>query len=40
MFNCALLGKWLWHYVNERGMVESCGDFKFGSLCGWCSNEP
>jgi hypothetical protein len=20
----AILGKWLWHYVHERGMVASC----------------
>jgi hypothetical protein len=24
-FNCALLGKSLWRYVHERGVVESCG---------------
>lgn len=42
MFNCALLGKWLWCYVHEReAWWRVVVDSKFGSLWGgWCSNEP
>jgi hypothetical protein len=41
-FNRALLGKWLWRYVNEReARWRVVVDAKFGSMGGgWCSRAP
>jgi hypothetical protein len=42
MFNCALLGKWLWRYGIEReAWWRVVVDSKFGRLWGgWCSLNP
>jgi len=41
MFNCALLGKWLWHFVHEREARWRVVHSKFGSSWGgWCSFDP
>jgi len=41
IFNRALLGKWLWHYVHEREAWLKIVDAKFGSAWGeWCSIDP
>jgi hypothetical protein len=42
VFNCALPGKWLWHYGSKRdAWLRVVVDSKFGSLWGeWCSLEP
>ncbi|XP_059436099.1 uncharacterized protein LOC132169027 [Corylus avellana] len=42
VFNCALLGKWLWRYRSERdAWWRVVVDAKYGSLWGgWCSVEP
>ena len=40
VFNCAILGKWLWRYGSERDACWRVVDSKFGSLWGgWCSFE-
>jgi hypothetical protein len=42
VFNCSLLGNWLWHYGLERdAWWRVVVDAKYGSLWGgWCSFEP
>jgi hypothetical protein len=34
LFNCALLGKWLWRYMLERGFVEIVVESKYANLWG------
>jgi hypothetical protein len=34
LFNRALLGKWLWYYLHERGLVESCSGHQIWQLVG------
>lgn len=41
LFNCALLGKWLWSFVHEgESLWRTVMDNKYSSSWGgWCSNE-